>query len=199
LIEAKAMDSREALKIDICAYFIANSDAKRDQLPQILGKLKDAAYRSIVVDSECMADRKTAKYLKDIGLKLGDEFYCAVSFNFSPKHYAPIAGFLARYEAINDAEIEAEYALEAVIDEEISDQWGRDEYDELGAPDFAVIIHSDCVEVRAYEKGVGDIIPKDGRKYIGNRDDVRWRYPLESLPRLKAMGRPVVKVEDLGR
>jgi hypothetical protein len=192
------MDARTALKNDICQYFLSNSDAKREQLPVILQKLKDAAFRSMAIDSEHLADRKTAKYIKEIGLKLGDEFYYAVSFNFSPKHYNPIVGFIVRYEAIQSAEIEAEYELEAEIDKEIDDQWGCVEYDELGAPDFAVIIHPGHIEVRAYEKGVGNIIPKQGRKYIGSQEQIAWRYPLSALPSLQ-MGRPIVKVEDLGR
>lgn len=193
--------TRQELKNDIINYLKSVGVSDRDLLIKALNAIKEAAYQSTSLDAEMLKDAKIRQYTKEIDIKQGEEFYYRLSWNFAPRHYNTLVGFVSRYEAILEAEAEAEMAVERAIQEYIyqqsSDPLGDEYYDELGAPDFAICVYEDRIEVRAYCKGVGDIIPKQGRKYIGSMHDVRWQFPLSALSALELLGRPVVKVSEL--
>ena len=195
------MNDRDALKKDIIAYLTSVGVTDRDLLAKALKAIKDAAYADHKIDSDDMKEKHIRDYAKACGLKIGDEFYYALTRNFSPRHYSSLVPFVKRFENIQSAEAEAEYELESKIDNEIYEQCmdplSDGYYDELGAPDFAVCIHPKYIEVRAFEKGVGEVLPKQGRKYIGSQGDMRWSFPLSSLDELKTLNRPIVNVAEL--
>lgn|GEM_PF-6691425 len=131
-------------------------------------------------------------YCTALQLPPDEFFYVDIAQSFDSRHYQTLVGFIKRMESLLEAgfalDEEVEAAIYAAAEPEYLD------YDELGCPDFVVALYSDHVEVKAFEKGVSEVIPRPGRKYIGSREDVRWRYPLSALPRLKALGRPFVDV-----
>ena len=195
-------DSIERIKKDALDYLTQVANITDTAiLTKALAAIKGAAWNEYQLDAEILRDKAVRKYVEAIGLKEGDLFYVRISWNFAPRHYAKIAEFVSRYEAILSAEAEAAENLEAAIEEEIyqqsSDPLDDEYYDELGAPDFAVCVYADRIEVKAYGPGIGDLLPKKGRKYIGCQGNIRWQYPLSSLPELKRLNRPVVNVEEL--
>ena len=171
-------------------------------LPTILEKIKAAAYGSEVLTEESLAgpsayDRPTIAYIKKAGLKIGDEFYYRVSWNFDFSHYRPVAEFIRAYEGILEAEAMAEQAIEAEIGNQLYEAtgslygWDENLYDEVGGPDAAIVVFPEYVEVRAYVSGVGNRIPKANRTYVGAKGDMRWHYPLETLSLLEDKGFPI--------
>jgi hypothetical protein len=127
-----------------------------------------------------LSQKHIKDYTKKCGLNLGEEFYFPLSKNFAPRHYSVLVSFVKRLEAIESAEAkikeEIEEKINAEIDDQTMDPLSDGSYDELGAPDFAVCIYAGYIEVRAYEKGVGEILPKKDRKYIGSQGDMRWSF-----------------------
>jgi ribosomal protein S17E len=202
------METRSELKNAICQYLtdqckiLENGVFRpidKSELSKILIKIKDCAFTDYPLDNEDMRDKTIRDYAKKLGLKVGDGFYRKISWSFDHSKYNDIAGFVKRYEAILEREAEEEQALEAKISEAIDPYYGDEYaaiYDELGAPSIAILIHPDHIEVRAYEKGWGDRLPKKGRKYVGNVDQIAWTYPLSALGSLPK-GHPIVKIEDL--
>jgi len=192
--------TRQQLKAEIVAYLKANNVNDKDLLIKACNAIKDSAFNSEALDAEMLRDAKTRQYAKEIGIKQGDEFYYRLSWYFAPRHYATLVGFVTRYEELVEAEMKTEMELERAIENEVDsyrDPLADENYDELGTPDFAVCVYENRIEVRAYTKGVGGILPKKGRKYIGNMYDVRWQFPLSALVELERLGRPVVKISEL--
>jgi hypothetical protein len=202
------METRVELKTAICRYltdecnFLDNGVFRhitKSELSKILVKIKDCAFTNFAIDDDNLRDKTIRAYTKTLGLKVGDDFYQKISWCFDVSKYSDIAGFVKRYEAIVEREAEEDEALEAKISETIDPYYGDEYaniYDDLGGPSIAILIHSDHIEVRAYEKGWGDRLPKKGRKYVGNIDQIVWRYPLSALDSLPK-GHPVIKIEDL--
>lgn len=196
------METREVLKKEIITYLNEVGVTDKSLIAKALQCIKDSACRDYPIDADMLRDRAIRDYTKAIGFSQGDAFYYRISWYFAPRHYASLVSFIKRFEAILEAECEAEEALESAIQEEIAfqvDPLGDEYYDELGAPDFAICVYGDRIEVRAYEPGVGSILPKKGRKYIGSMHDIRWQFPLSCLDELKRSGRPIVSIEDLQR
>lgn len=194
------MIARDELKKEIISYLTSVGVSKKDLVAKSLSAIKSAAYFGDSLDAEMMEQKHIRDYARACGLKIGDEFYFPLSRNFAPRHYQKLVSFVKILEQIEDVESQAEYELEEKIDTEINgqiDPLSDGSYDELGAPDFAVCIYEKYIEVRAFEKGVGEILPKQGRKYIGSQGDMRWSFPLSSLNALKRMNRPVVNISEL--
>lgn len=198
------VQARQELKKDIVNYLTSVGVTDRSVIAKALEVIKDAAFHNYPLDKDALTQKQVRECAKFAHKQEGDDFYTGLCWNFAPRHYETLVGFVVRLEEIVSAEYEAEMALERAIEEEIDRQsQGQyyssiDEYyDELGCPDFAVIVYSDHVEVKAFESGMGDLLPKKGRKYIGNMDDVRWQFPLSALAELERLGRPVVRVSEL--
>jgi hypothetical protein len=107
-----------------------------------------------------------------------------------------MAAFVNRYEFIQDAEAEAHQAQEELIQQAVFNALisGSDCDD---SNDFAVCVYESHIEVLAYRSGLADLLPTRNRKYVGQRGDIRWSYPLSSLEALQALGRPMVNVAAL--
>jgi hypothetical protein len=192
------MTERNQLKNDIIAYFSNAGITDKALVNKALGAIKDAAFYGENLDEDMLKEKHIRDYVKPLGFIKGQEFYFSLSRNFSPRHYMAIVQFVKRLEDIEEAEAKAEFDIEQKIEEEIYEQimdpLSDGFYDELGAPDFAICIYDCHIEVRAYEKGVGDKLPKKGRKYIGSQGDMRWSFPLSMLDELKRCDRPIVNV-----
>ena len=191
------MMTRDELKSAIISYLISVGVTDKALVAKSLKAVKESAGETCDW-SELNAEMK--KYAKDAGVSTDDSFYYRVSWHFSPRHYAVISGFVKEFEKILEDEMEASMALERAIEAEVKgyiDPSSPDFYDDLGCPDFAILIYPDRVEVKAYEPGVGDIIPRKNRRYVGCAGDVRWIYPASELPTLQSLGRPVVDVAKL--
>lgn len=194
--------ARQAIKSDILAYCASIGVTNKDALIKTCQAVKDAAFNCAPLDEEMLRDRQIRAYAAAVGVKKGEDFYFQLSWKFSAPHYTALVEFVKRYEALLEEESKAEMELEQAIQEEIQgmiDPLADEYYDEMGAPDCAICIYSDRIEVRAYVKGIGDRLPKKGRKYIGSMHDVRWQFPLSSLPQLKALGYPVVDTTKLAK
>lgn len=196
---------RDALKRDILIYLRDFTDVTdRDTIKKALGSIKAAAYETASVNAEVRRNFKNYLSKRTCRGKLAiaddEEFYYRISWHFAPRHYRAIAAFVKRFELVLEAEQQAEAELESAINEKIdqqsSDPLADEYYAELGAPDFAIVVYSHHIEVRAYESGVGEALPP-GRKYIGCQGDIRWRYPVSALDSLKRLGRPIVDIEEL--
>lgn len=196
--------SLEELNCQIVEYLKANCKAgdkplTAEQLRKALSKIKEIPHTSEPISSELLSVDQTREYTHQLGLTEGDEFYLRISWFFAPTHYPKIAGFVKEIEAIIDAEIQEEARLEAQIDAQVT-AYRKSEgelYDDLGQPDFAIFLYADRIEAKAYGPGVGELIPKQNRKYIGSREDIRWQYPLSMEAALRKLGRPVVEIEKL--
>ena len=189
---------REQLDKDMISYLSTAGVTDQKLTAKALHCIQDAAHETCTVDDEVRSHYRD--FFRAIEMADGAEFYFKIAARFSPRHYEKIVAFVQRYESMQEAEWEAAEALEAAIEREIDEQHDPlddSKYDELGGPDFAVCIYQDRIEVRAYGPGMGELLPKHGRKYIGCRGDIRWRYPLSALPSLERLGRPVVKVTSV--
>ncbi|MFQ3636047.1 MAG: hypothetical protein SNJ57_09460 [Cyanobacteriota bacterium] len=174
----------------------------RKTIQKAIRVIRDALDDGIsVLDADLLREPKTRDCAAALGLGVGDSMYVRLTWNFAPWHYRVMEGFVKDYEAVIEAEMLKEQAIADAIYEEVFkplEMAGFDElYDDMGCPDFVVIVYNDRVEVKAFETGVGEIIPRRSRRYIGDRLDIRWRYPLSSLPELEKLGRPVINAADL--
>ena len=186
---------RQELKNEIIAYLNNAGVFDLAAIEKCLKAIKDAAYETSELNE---MDSKMRTYAKSAGVQ-GD-FYYRISWYFSPPHYNAIKGFVKKLESIIEEEMDEAAKLEQAIDNEIKgivDPLDDEYFDDLGCPDFAIVIYADNIEVRAYEPGVGDRLPKKGRKYIGCAGDIRWSFPLSSLDSLQSIGRPVVDARKL--
>jgi len=183
--------TRQELKQQIINYLNSVGVVDVDKVKKALEVIKQSADETVSLHE--IDDAKMRKYAKEA--KVTGEFYYRISWAFSPKHYSVIANFVKQFEAILDKEAKAAIAIEEEIEKEIKeiiDPLDDEYYDEIGCPDFAVVVYADYIEVRAYEPGVGDRLPRKGRKYTGCPGNVRWTFPKGMLEELKAMKRPTV-------
>ena len=189
---------RKGLKKDIIVYLQSVGVIDRELIIKALNCIKESSWNVVRVDGDVR--RTYREFFKAVPMADGAEFCFKIANNFAPRHYKVISEFAQRYYEIEQAEMKAAEALEAGIDKEIDyqhDPLGDSEYDDLGTPDFAVCIYERYIEVRAYQSGMGEVLPKQGRKYTGCQGDIRWQYPLSALPELQRLGRPVVNVASL--
>jgi hypothetical protein len=203
------MIARKQLKVEIVNYLRSNCQNTQtgeplnlEQVTKCVAAIKEAATGwSDRIDEHTFdyLDPKIRKYAKELGLKIGDIFHVRITYTFSPVHYFTIAKFVEQLNEILALEFEEEQKIADAIDEEIEQQSEPYElcYDEMGAPDFAIKIYEEHIIVEAYEKGVGEIIPKKDRKYIGRAGEISWMYPLSALDSLKKLNRPVVNVKEV--
>jgi hypothetical protein len=105
---------------------------------------------------------------------------------FSPAHRQKVVEIGEAYIKEELAKVDAAIALEDAIASETrrAEVWRDDEA--LSEVDAYAIVFSDCVKVTANQTGMGDRIPKAGRKYIGDRQNWVWRFPLSALPEIKS-------------
>jgi TPP-dependent indolepyruvate ferredoxin oxidoreductase alpha subunit len=201
--------TRQKLKLEIIDYLRTNCHHAQtgapltiEQVTKCFAAIKDVANDwSDQIDEGTFdyLDRKTAKYAKDLGLKIGDVFHVRIAYTFSPTHYFAIAKFVEQLQEILMLEAEEQKKIEDAINAEIEQQSDPYElyYDEMGGPDFAIKIYEEHIIVEAYEKGVGEIIPKKNRKYIGRAGEISWMYPLSALDSLKKTNRPIVNIKEV--
>ncbi len=191
------MSERDQLKRDIIAYLQSVGVNSKELWVKTLDTIKGCSYSYQIVGKEVSARKKE---VKQVGLKDGDRFYYLLTTRFSPRHYSTLVGFVQRYEKIlEEEEKQEDKLLQALEDERLAGAVDDFDYDEIGAPDFAVVVYEDYVEARAYGPGVGEMLPKKNRKYVGCQGNIKWRYPLSSLPELQQLGWPVIKVSELDK
>ncbi len=99
------MDTQEAIKNDILQNLanVAQVTEKRI-LKKALQIIKDSAHQEHSLDQEMLCDKKIREYAEAIGIEAESSFFVRISWNFSPRHYNKIIGFVRRYEAILEAE-----------------------------------------------------------------------------------------------
>lgn len=170
-------------------------------IEDVLKQIKSAAWETVRIgsDEEVLQDAVVLRYLADLELPHGSEFYYRISWRFAPSRYHDAVAFVKRYEAIVDAEMRFQEAVEATIADEIDEQtgvWDEYSYDDQGEPGIAIFLYADRIEVKAFESGWGDRLPRKGRKYIGCQGDIRWRFPLSALESLP-QGYPVINVAKI--
>ncbi|HEY9658546.1 MAG TPA: hypothetical protein V6C65_08860, partial [Allocoleopsis sp.] len=86
-----------------------------------LKAIQDCCFDSIEADKEDI--QGNSSYVEAAGIKEGDEVYWRLTINFSPRHYQTLVGFIKRYEAIVEEELEIEMAQERSIEEAV---WNHD-------------------------------------------------------------------------
>jgi hypothetical protein len=84
------------------------------------------------------------------------------------------------------AKADAALALDDAIAAETrrSETWRDDEA--LYEVEAYAILFDDCIKVTANETGMGNRIPRTGRKYIGDKQNWVWQFPISALPEIKA-------------
>lgn len=96
-----------------------------------------------------------------------------ISMFFSPKARPLVLAACQAIEA-SGGWLEKEAKISAAVEAEAI----RDGDDAISEVDLYAVIQEDgSVEVVANQTGMGDILPKQDRKYIGGKGDLRWRYP----------------------
>jgi len=206
---ANGMEAWKELERDVRAYLLeckAQQNGRavgltEQMVKKVLSTINSAAFECERVGSkhEMFEDATILQYVLDLELASGDEFYYRISWNFAPSRYRDIIAFVKRYEAIVEAEMKLQQEVEAAIDTEINEQsgvWDEYSYDDCGQSEIVTFIYADRIEVRAFESGWGDRLPKKGRKYIGCQGDIRWRFPLSALEALPK-GYPVIDVAKI--
>lgn len=82
------------------------------------------------------------------------------------------------------AEGEAQKLADAIASEEANQRiTAHDEL--LSEAEIYAVVYPDCIEVKSYVTGAGELIPKKNRKYVGGKGDMRWQYPLSELEAIK--------------
>lgn len=100
---------------------------------------------------------------------------------FSPQGVAELLPIVAAYEK----EIEAQYRLESEVQAQLHNHSAYMDDDALYEANAYAIVFSDRVEFVAHVPGYGDKLPRKGRKYIGDKGDIRWQFPVSSLDEIR--------------
>jgi hypothetical protein len=100
-----------------------------------------------------------------------------IRHRFSPKSFE----FIQRaWELLRQEESE-DFALDMAVSEQTAKHttWRDDEV--LDEVDAFAVVYGDRIEVTANEPGLGERIPKQNRKYVGGKGDMRWFFPLSEI------------------
>lgn len=100
---------------------------------------------------------------------------------FSPQGFQKIQKVWSLYQA----ELEQSFKLQERIDEEIANATIYFDDDVLDEVNAYAIVYKDRIEVTANQPGMGDFIPKNNRRYVGGKGDMRWAFPLSMLEKIK--------------
>ena len=83
------------LKQEIEQYFNLQN-VSEDVMPKAITAIKNAAHNCEKINPEIYQHYQ--KYIDQIGLKQGDEFYYTLASNFAARHYKTIVPLVKKYE-----------------------------------------------------------------------------------------------------
>jgi len=165
------METRQELKKEILAYFLAEGVSDKKILTKILEKIKDSVYE-----------------INPLGWE-----------NFHPRHHKALDSFVERLEKIMDEEFEQRSATTNKTEDFLENQRRkrfRDDYEYTDVPG-EVIVTPTHIEIHAfgYRQGFKEMLPKEA-KYQG-KGSGKWHLPLSfkkivCTPSLLYLGCPVL-------
>jgi hypothetical protein len=164
------------LQSEIEQYFKGMNVAE-DLILRAIAAINNAAHTSERIDTDILGHYR--KYITEVGLKRGDEFYYALTTNFAPRHYKSIVEFIKKIEQdeeeVWEAKLSQEQETESVLEKQR--RLFKDDY-EYGDVPGEVIVYRDRIMVHAlgYREGFKDSLPKGG-KYQGKGSGC-WEYPI---------------------
>lgn len=194
-------DTRQQLDLDIRAYLKAKgknrdgSQLSESVVKKAIGKIHESVWDGMAIGPEELRDKRVKTFVKYLSPKPEEKIYLRIVENFEPLHYRSIEAFIKRLEAIHEQEDKEADLLSDAYYAALEAYGEFDEYSEQS--DWIVEIHKDSIQVVANVKGVGDRIPKENRKYIGDSRDVRWSYPLSMREQLCRTSMPVLDLEKI--
>lgn len=108
----------------------------------------------------------------------------ALSRNFSPARIDRAVQFARLIqEDFENTRKRDEAIATAHYESARANSWMDD--DAVSEVDSIAVIYSDRIEVTANVTGMGEKLPKAGRKYVGGKGDIRWSFPLAILPDIR--------------
>jgi hypothetical protein len=186
----RTQETRESLKCDILNY-VRQFTADRKAWKKALDVVKAAAFETpVTVCAEMLAANPQFFGDADCPFSEGDEVVCSLTLNFSPRHYSTLIAFVQRYEAICEAEWEADDAQQQEKDDFLDRQRRivfEGGYDHDCYPG-EIVISANHIEVSAigYRGDFKSMLPRGG-KYQG-RGTGTWRYPRSFKERFEQFG-----------
>lgn len=110
-----------------------------------------------------------------------DEVKLRLEQFFSPQHHDFIRSILPECRSKDESDMKEIEKRDTKIDD-LPSAWESEKFQEVSA---YAIVFSDKIHVCANETGLGDCLPKAGRKWIGSAQEWVWRYPVSALNELK--------------
>lgn len=150
-------------------------------------QMSDSYFQALGLSADKVdaAWKAVKKYGDEVFYSTGREGLVLAKF-FSPTHRPKVVEIAEVYIKEEIAKVDAVLALEDAIASETrrAEVWRDDEA--LYEVEAYAIVFSDCIKVTANETGMGDRIPRTGRKYVGDRQNWVWKFPLSALPEIKS-------------
>jgi hypothetical protein len=108
--------------------------------------------------------------------------------NFSAGKIDKSVSFALRLQDGEQSEWAIKQAVESItyeLERSASWEYSGDSLDVSAVRCYA-IVRDGWIEVIATESGQGERLPKEGRKYIGDKGDMRWSFPVSSQAIMKS-------------
>lgn len=186
LDEKQLIEAKNKLKADFINYLRANSESAIGKdldwfqkcFNHIIVRVAEIDNNTFIEESELKKIPKFKKYIQQIGLKIGDMMNKELYFCVSARHYHSILHFVKRYQKLAEIELDLDSKpnKEEKIGEIVEEYYFEDreysdiyEYKAESIREFAIIVHRQekFFEIKAFTFGVGDLLPKKNKKYIG--------------------------------